>query len=61
MLALDNLHDSLKAFTLYRTRVGDILKLLEYVYANTSGEQRDPMRALVTDYMDIWDELAYEA
>ena len=34
MLALENLHNVLAIFTLYKERTGDIIATLRYVYAN---------------------------
>ena len=53
LLALDELHATLKIFHLYPKRTGDIVNLLRYVYANT-GEPREgveDMRALMTQYV----------
>lgn len=39
LLALEELHSTLANYTLYQQRAGDIIALLRYVYANTSGEE----------------------
>lgn len=52
-LALEELHDTLAAYTLYRGRTGDILTLLRYVYANTGQPARGggDLRMLLRDYL----------
>ncbi|KAI9808038.1 MAG: hypothetical protein M1827_007544 [Pycnora praestabilis] len=48
-LALEELHNTLAIYTLYRRRTGDIVALLRYVYANTGvGED---LRTLLRDYI----------
>lgn len=55
MLALDELHATLAIFTLYPERTGDIIDLLQYVYANTQPrgprEGVEDMRTLMTEYV----------
>lgn len=53
MLALENLHDTLALYTLYRERTRDIVDLLRYVYANTSEQPKgcENMRTLLKDYV----------
>lgn len=58
MLAWEELHRTLASYTLYHSRVGDIVALLRYVYANTSGGEEgissgggQELRKLLTDYM----------
>ena len=52
MLALDNLHNTLKVFHLYKECTGDIISLLRYAYANTNHRVNgEDLRALLTDYM----------
>ena len=52
-LSKHKLHRSLVAFTLYTERVGDIVALLRYVYANTPDRDhvRDALRELVMQYV----------
>ncbi|KAI4232082.1 MAG: hypothetical protein L6R40_007515 [Gallowayella cf. fulva] len=52
-LALEELHDTLATYTLYRGRIGDILALLRYVYANTGRSARggEDLRMLLRDYL----------
>lgn len=50
-LSLHKLHATLKSFTLYRARVGDILKLVRYAYKNGPGCERNKLRALVSEYI----------
>lgn len=53
-LALENLHETLKHFTLDGKRTGDIVSLLRYVYNNTQppeSTKTEPLRALLTDYI----------
>lgn len=53
-LALGNLHDTLKRFTLNEERTGDIISLLRYAYQNTQvpgSTETEPLRALLKDYM----------
>lgn len=53
-LALENLHECLKVFTLHCERTGDICALLRYVYEDTAtpedGED-EPMRAMLKEYV----------
>ena len=55
MLALDELHATLANFTLYPERTGDIIDLLQYVYANTNPREPregvEDMRTLMTEYV----------
>ena len=55
MLALEELHSTLANYTLYQARTSDVIALLRYVYANTSGEEGNSggreIRKLLTDYM----------
>ncbi|GBF61547.1 hypothetical protein TMEN_4051 [Trichophyton mentagrophytes] len=54
-LVLFKLHTTLKGFTLFPKRIGDLVKLIQFVYTedNTRGgsKQIDPLRKLVTRYM----------
>ncbi|OCK90540.1 uncharacterized protein K441DRAFT_707608 [Cenococcum geophilum 1.58] len=50
-LSLHKLHATLKSFTLYRARVGDILKLVRYAYENGPGYKSNKLRALVSEYI----------
>ncbi|KAF3896759.1 BTB domain-containing protein [Trichophyton interdigitale] len=54
-LVLFKLHRTLKDFTLFPKRIGDLVKLIQFVYTedNTRGgsKQIDPLRKLVTRYM----------
>ncbi|KAL8833809.1 MAG: hypothetical protein Q9176_007807 [Flavoplaca citrina] len=52
-LALEELHDTLATYILYRGRTGDILVLLRYVYANTGQSARggEGLRMLLRDYL----------
>jgi hypothetical protein len=52
-LALEELHNTLAIYTLYRRRTGDIVALLRYVYANTGVITRggDDLRTLLRDYI----------
>lgn len=53
ILALKKLKETLAIYTLYQERVGDILGLLKYVYANT-GETKsdsDDIRAMLAHYV----------
>ncbi|KAL8887749.1 MAG: hypothetical protein Q9215_004723 [Flavoplaca cf. flavocitrina] len=52
-LALEELHDTLATYILYRGRTGDILALLRYVYANTGQSARggEGLRMLLRDYL----------
>lgn len=55
-LALENLHKTLKQFTLYRSRTSDIISLLRYVYEKTEERldhnlEKEPMRGLLIDYL----------
>ena len=53
IFALDELYDTLKAYTLYTKRTSDIIDLLSYVYRNTSepNEDLEDLRTLMTQYM----------
>lgn len=55
MLALDELHATLVNFHLYPERTGDIIDLLQYIYANTNPreprEGEEDMRTLMTQYL----------
>ena len=53
MLALDELHATLKVYNLYPERTSDIIDLLRYVYCNTSepSEGVEDLRTLMTQYM----------
>lgn len=51
-LALEELHNTLAIYTLYRERTGDILALLRYAYANTGESARgDNLRILLRDFV----------
>lgn len=53
MLSLNKLHKTLSVFTLYHERVGDLVALMRYSYANTvhlSSSPDDPLRSLVIHY-----------
>ncbi|KAI4227192.1 MAG: hypothetical protein L6R40_008221 [Gallowayella cf. fulva] len=52
-LALEELHDTLATYTLYRGRTGDILALLRYVYVKTGRSARggEDLRMLLRDYL----------
>lgn len=51
-LALEELHNTLAIYTLYRERTGDILALLRYAYANTGESARgDDLRILLRDFI----------
>lgn len=51
-LALEELHNTLAIYTLYRERTGDILALLRYAYANTGESARgDNLRMLLRDFV----------
>ena len=51
-ISLNKLHQTLCVFTLYKVRVGDIVTLLQYSYANTAHRSPtdDPLRSLVILY-----------
>ena len=53
ILALENLQTALAIFTLHEQRTGDIIKLLRYVYANTSepSDGVEDLRTLLRDYV----------
>ena len=40
-LALENLHTTLKEFTLHPERTGDVIELLRYIYSSSSREFKD--------------------
>ncbi len=54
-LTLNKMHETLSAFTLYRARIGDIVKLIGYVYSSENTpdyeDRVDELRALVTHYV----------
>ena len=50
-LSLHKLHATLKSFTLYRARIGDILKLVRYAYENGRDYESNKLRALVSEYV----------
>ncbi len=52
-LALEELHNTLALYTLYRRRTGDIVALLRYVYGNTVVPERggEDLRTLLRDYV----------
>jgi hypothetical protein len=50
-LSLHKLHITLKSFTLYRARIGDILKLIRYAYENGPDYESNKLRALVSKYV----------
>ena len=50
-LSLHKLHITLKSFTLYRARVGDILKLVRYAYENGPDYEKNKLRTLVSEYV----------
>lgn len=62
ILALEELHMTLDIYTLYHVRTGDIIALLQYVYANTgkSIERVEDMRALMTQYVGYKMEILME-
>lgn len=51
-LSVNRLHQTLSVFTLYKERVGDIVDLMQYSYANTVHRSSfdDPLRSLVIHY-----------
>lgn len=51
-LSVNRLHQTLSVFTLYKERVGDIVALMRYSYANTvhRSSSDDPLRSLVIHY-----------
>ena len=51
-MALANLRQSLELFYIHAERIGDVVNLIEYIYVNTSKQERrtDPMRNLVCIY-----------
>ena len=53
VLALEELHATLAAHTLYEAHTGDVITLLRYVYDNTaeSTEGVEDMRTLMTQYV----------
>ena len=54
ILALENLHETLKNFELYPSRTGDVVALLRHVYEHTSSplfQGLEPMRKLLTEYI----------
>jgi len=50
-LSLYKLYITLKSFTLYRARIGDILKLVRYAYENGLDYKSNKLRALVSKYI----------
>lgn len=51
-LTLEQLHDTLSKYTLYRQRTGDIVSLLRYVYANTLPDRSgEDLRTLLIDFV----------
>ena len=52
-LALDKLQHTLSIFTLYPERVGDVMALLKYVYANTAEtlDGTDDIRTMLAHYI----------
>lgn len=63
ILALDELHATLKVYTLHKKRTSDIIDLLHYVYSNTreSSEGVEDLRTLMTQYIGFeMDILIYE-
>jgi hypothetical protein len=50
-LSLHKLYMTLKSFTLYRARIGDILKLVRYAYENGPDYESNKLRALVSEYV----------
>lgn len=50
-LSLHKLHMTLKSFTLYRARIGDIVKLVRYAYENGPDYESNKLRALVSEYV----------
>jgi hypothetical protein len=50
-LSLHKLHVTLKSFTLYRARIGDILKLVRYAYEKGPDYESNKLRALVSEYV----------
>ena len=56
LLALENLREALKHFTLNESHTSDIILLLRYVYEKTKERpshtgEREPMRALLMEYL----------
>lgn len=51
-LALDTVHDVLRVYKLYEARVGDVVALFRYVYANTVREE-DEMRVMLRAYLGV--------
>lgn len=51
-LSVNRLHQTLSVFNLYKERVGDIVDLMQYSYANTVHRSSfdDPLRSLVIHY-----------
>lgn len=51
-LAVNRLHQTLSVFNLYKERVGDIVALMRYSYANTihRSPSDDPLRSLLIHY-----------
>lgn len=50
-LALQKLHSTLCLFKIYPQRVIDIAELLRYVYQHTRNSPREPLRALLMQYV----------
>lgn len=54
-LALENLHTTLKEFTLYPERTGDIIELLRYIYGSKEmkdgGGEAEDMREMLKGYI----------
>ena len=53
VLAVENLHATLAIFKLYEARIGDIISLLRYAYANKTSSSDEPLRDLLKDYMAL--------
>ena len=53
LLALDELYAVLGVFELYPGRIGDIVQLLRYVYANTVSPSQgtEPLRQMISNYV----------
>ena len=54
VLAMEELHAVLAVFTLYKSRTGDILALLEYIYSETRKENTgEDLYTLVMEYVEV--------
>lgn len=54
VLAMEELHATLAVFTMYQQRTGDVIALLQYIYANTAETKSgvDDLRSLMTEYIE---------